>query len=91
LSGKDILNLFEVRTITRISRAINATFLALIPKCLKLVSFDEYKPIYFCNLIYKVISKVLSNIMKSILSSTLSTEEFGFLLRRLIHDAVGVA
>lgn len=42
-----------------ISGAVNSTFIALIPKNSKPLSFEEYRPISLCNFIYKIISKII--------------------------------
>jgi hypothetical protein len=61
LVGSDLLEMVEdSRKKGHLSGGINATFLALIPKANKPVSFDDYRPISLCNLIYKVISKILA-------------------------------
>jgi len=70
---------------------INSTFLALIPKENRSVSFDDFRPIALCNLRYKVISKVITNRLKPVLSSCLSAEQLGFLQGREIQDVIGAA
>ena len=67
------------------------SFIILIPKNSKLESFNDYRPIYLCNLIYKIISKIISNMIKPYLAISMSKEQFGFLSNRLIMDAIGVA
>ena len=58
----------------RITRSMNATFIALIPKCSTPNSFEEFKPISLCNLVYKVGAKILANGLKHGLSEGLSKE-----------------
>jgi hypothetical protein len=78
LVGDDLLDMVEdSRRKGQLCGGLNSTFLALIPKVNKLVSFDDYRPISLCNLIYKVISKILANRIKSILSKCLSSEQLG--------------
>jgi hypothetical protein len=45
--------------------AINATYIALIPKNSNPSSVIEFHPISLCNVIYKIIAKVLANRLKS--------------------------
>ena len=71
--------------------SINSTFLALIPKENNSVSFNDYRPISLCNLIYKIISKVLSNRIKPFLEICLSVKQMGFLKGRRIQDAIGAS
>jgi hypothetical protein len=90
LVGSDLLEMVEdSRRKGQLCGGINSTFLALIPKVNKPVSFDDYRPISLCNLIYKVISKILANRIKPILSKCLSSEQLGFLKGRRIQDAIG--
>ena len=73
-----------------ISKAIDATFITLIPKRENLDTFEDFRPISLCNLVYKVISKVIANRIKPLLVETLSLEQFGFLRNRQIFEVVGV-
>jgi hypothetical protein len=92
LVGEDILQMVEHSRLNgKVIGSINSTFLALIPKENNPVSFNDYRPISLCNLIYKIISKVLSNRIKPILERCLSAEQMGFLKGRRIQDAIGAA
>lgn len=42
LMGEDLVNMVECRVQQRISRSLNSTFIALIPKYLKFVTFQDY-------------------------------------------------
>jgi hypothetical protein len=48
--------------------ALNTTFIVLIPKEQSRDTFEDYRPISLCNLIYKLISKIIANILKGIMS-----------------------
>ena len=69
----------------------NSTFIALIPKKEYSSSFEDFRPISHCNCIFKIIAKVIALQVKPILSRHMSREQFGFLNRRQIHEAIGVA
>ena len=71
-----------------VSRVLNATFIALISKCEKLVSFLDFRPISVCNLVYKMISKIIANRIKLVLAEVVSKEQFGFLGNHQILVAV---
>ena len=73
-----------------VGRALNSTFLTLIPKCDKPSSFADFRPISLCNLIYKLIAKVISNKLKPILSKGISMEYFTFLKNRQIQEPIGI-
>jgi len=92
LLGKDILKVVEEsRKNGCIHEPLNATFIALIPKIDKPISFDDFHPISLCNCIYNIISKVISRRLKDILSRHISLEQFRFLKGRQIHEAIEVA
>jgi hypothetical protein len=74
-----------------VNKDLNSTFLVLIPKSSKPLSFGDFCPISLCNLCYKIIAKILVNRMRPILSKGLAEEHLGFLHGRQILDAVGVA
>jgi hypothetical protein len=60
LLGNDLLEVVEEsRRLGKVSGALNATFIALIPKSDKPDSFGGFRPIALCNLVYKIITKKL--------------------------------
>ena len=71
--------------------ALNSTFLALIPKKQNPSSFEEFRPISCCNVVYKIITKIIAQRLKPILSDIITKEQFGFLFNRQIHDAMSLA
>jgi hypothetical protein len=92
LVGPDLLQMVEdTRIKGKISSSLNSTFLVLIPKENCSSTFNDFRPISLCNLVYKLISKVISNRIKPILETNLSVEQLGFLKGRRIQDAIGVA
>lgn len=92
LIGADLLKVVEEYEIrAHIHPPINTTFLALIPKKDRPETFDDFRPISFCNCLYKIISKIIANKLKKILSLHISKKQFGFLEGHQIHEAIGVA
>eukprot|EP00253_Pinus_taeda_P023068 PITA_23068 len=81
----------ESRQKGEVYRPFNSTFIALIPKKDDPESFEDFRPISLCNCIYKIIAKVIALRIVPILSINISMEQFGFLDRRQIHEAIGVA
>jgi hypothetical protein len=75
----------------KVHSSLNSTFLALIPKENKPMTFGDYRPIALCNLCYKLTAKVNANRLKPILSKSLSSEQLNFLKGRHILDAIGTA
>jgi len=92
LLGPELLAVVEeYRLKGKVSGAMNATFLSLIPKSDKPNTFEGFRPISLFNLIYKIITKNIAAKIKSSLSTGISKEQFGFLEGRQITDAIGVA
>ena len=90
LLGDNWLRVVEgVQPLSNFYGSINATFLALIPKVDCPTSFKEFQPISLCNCLYKIFSKIIVVCLKHILYEYIYEEQFGFLVGRQIHQAVG--
>ena len=63
----------------------------MIPKADIPTSFEQSRPIYLCNFIYKLLAKIITNTIKSILSKVVCGEQFAFLEKRKILDAIGIS
>ena len=74
----------------RIDSALNSTFISLIPKKDKPLSFLDFRPISLCNLIYKLIAKIVALRLKSFLDKAISPKQFGFLRQRHIAEPIGI-
>jgi hypothetical protein len=80
LLGIELLDMVEEsRRQGRVTGALNATFIALIPKTDKPDSFGGFRPIALCNLAYKIITKIIATRIKTALSVGISKEQFSFL------------
>ena len=87
LIGDDILKVVEeYRLRGKLSGALNATFIALITKRDKPISFNDCRTISLCNVVYNIITKIIANNIKPFLSKFMSKEQFGFLNNRKILD-----
>ena len=80
----------ESKRSNHIHPPLNTTFISLIPKIDIPQSFEDFRPISLCNVIYKVIAKIITKRIKPFLSASISKERFGFLDGRQIHEAIGV-
>jgi hypothetical protein len=69
----------------------NQTFMFVIPKKQEASYFEDFRPISYCNMIYKLISKIIANTLNPLLSDIISKEQFGFIFKRKIHDEISVA
>jgi hypothetical protein len=89
LMEDDILKVIEEsRSKGMVLGEINSTFMTLIPKVNETRSFDDFRPILLCNVFYKSISKIIANRLKRVLARVISKEQFSFITKRQIHDAV---
>ena len=51
----------ETRRNGKVLDSVNTTYITLIPKVDRLASFNEYRLIPLCNLLYKVVSKIIAD------------------------------
>eukprot|EP00253_Pinus_taeda_P014926 PITA_14926 len=72
----------------RIHPHTSSTLIALIPKKQDAESFSDYRPIYLCNISFKIISKIIAERIKGTLAIHLSRDQHAFLKGRNILDAV---
>lgn len=74
-----------------ILKSLNSTFLALIPKEEEANTPTKFRPIFLCNVIYKIISKVIAKRLKPILQGLISEEKLGYVEGRQILDNILLA
>ena len=92
LIGEDVSNaVITCLNSSKILKAINHTYITLIPKVKNPEIVSEFRPISLCNVIYKIISKMLTNRLKSVLPQIVSESQSAFVPRRLITDNILVA
>jgi len=72
-------------------KAINSTFLALIPKKEGASSLDYFIPITLCNVTFKIITKNIAKRLKKCLTPLISTKQGGFVTGCHILDGIVVA
>ena len=89
--GMDLLRVIEdSRKNGKIPVVFNSTFIDLIPKTDHPMCLEDFIPISLCNYCYKIIGKIISTRIRKVLGHYIFCEQFGFLPRRQILDAVGV-
>eukprot|EP00253_Pinus_taeda_P009227 PITA_09227 len=71
-----------------ILKALNTSFISLIPKQGSAQTADKYRPIALCNVVYKITSKVVANRIKPLLPSLLSEEQSGYVEGRQILNNI---
>lgn len=72
----------------KVLKALNATFIALIPKKENVMTPEGFSPIALCNVVYKIISKVIANRLKPLLPSLISEEQTGYVEGRQILNNI---
>ena len=76
---QDILEVVEDSRISnKVLKALNASFIALIPKKENAMTPDGFRPIALCNVVYKIISKVIANRLKPLLPTLISKEQTSY-------------
>ena len=91
LLGNDLLNMVESSRLEgRVLPSLNSTFIALIPKKEKPLTFEDFRPISLCNIVYKLISKIVALRLKPFLDNFISPQQFGFLKTRQIAKPIAI-
>lgn len=69
-------------------RALNGSFITLIPKKKKDMTPNRYKLIVLCNVVYKIIAKVIANRLKPLLPTLVSKEQTRYVEGRQILNNI---
>ncbi|KAK3217875.1 hypothetical protein Dsin_011845 [Dipteronia sinensis] len=72
-------------------KAINQTFITLIPKCSRLGSLKDFRPISLVTSMYKLLAKVLANRVKKVMGSIIGEVQMAFVSGRQIIDGFVIA
>lgn len=70
----------------RLTKAVNHTFIALIPKRLAANRLEHFRPISLCSVVYKIITKIISTRLKPVLGSIIHPNQTAFIPGRSIVD-----
>jgi len=75
----------------KLSRGINTTFIALIPKVDSPQRLNDFRPIALIGCLYKILSKVLANRLRLIIGWVVSETQTTFVKERQILDGILIA
>lgn len=90
--GQDVTNAcLSALNSSSLPSNINHTFITLIPKMKSPTSAKDFRPISFCNVLYKIISKTIANRLKNSLPKLVSESQSAFMSNRLISDNILIA
>ena len=75
----------------KLSKGLNGTFIALIPKVESPQRLNDFRPISMVGSLYKVLSKVLANRLRVVMSNVISETQSAFIHGRQILDGILIA
>ncbi|GAU30291.1 hypothetical protein TSUD_385120 [Trifolium subterraneum] len=88
----DLLNFFaEFHRNGVLTKGINSTFIALIPKVECPLKVSEFRPIALVSSIYKILAKVLANRLRSVIGNVVGESQTAFIKDRQILDGILIA
>ncbi|MCH79622.1 cysteine-rich receptor-like protein kinase, partial [Trifolium medium] len=75
----------------RLTKGLNATFIALIPKVDSPQQLNDFRPISLVGSLYKILAKVLANRLRLVMGSVISESQTAFVKDRQIMDGILIA
>ncbi|GAU38950.1 hypothetical protein TSUD_363890 [Trifolium subterraneum] len=75
----------------KLSRGLNSTFIALIPKVDRPQKLNDFRPISLVGSLYKILAKVLANRLRLVIGSVISESQSAFVKDRQILDGILIA
>ncbi|GAU50699.1 hypothetical protein TSUD_367350 [Trifolium subterraneum] len=75
----------------KLTKGINDTFIALIPKIDSPQRFNDFRPISLVGSLYKILAKVLANRLRCVIGSVISESQTAFVKDRQILDGILIA
>jgi len=75
----------------RLTKGINRTCIALIPKVDTPQRLNDFRPISLVSSLYQILAKVLANKLRSVIGSIISDSQSAFIRGRQILDGILVA
>eukprot|EP00253_Pinus_taeda_P034089 PITA_34089 len=78
----------DTRKNRTILKALNTSFISLIPKQENALTPNKFRPIELCNVVYNIISKVVANRLKPLLPTLVFGEQSGYVEGRQILNNI---
>ncbi|GKA08800.1 RNA-directed DNA polymerase, eukaryota, reverse transcriptase zinc-binding domain protein, partial [Tanacetum coccineum] len=78
----------EFFTSEKLLGEFNTTIISLVPKTKSPARVTDYRPISYCNVVYKEISKVITNRIKTILGELVDYNQSAFIPSRQISENI---
>nr|ABD32615.1 RNA-directed DNA polymerase, putative [Medicago truncatula] len=75
----------------KLSKGINTTFIALIPKVDSPQKLNDFRPISLVGSLYKILAKLLANRLRGVIGSVVSESQSAFVKNRQILDGILIA
>jgi len=72
----------------KLSKGLNSTFIALIPKVHSPQCLNNFRPISLVGCMYKVLAKVLANRLRTVIGSVVSDSQSAFVKGKQILDGI---
>jgi hypothetical protein len=83
--------LLEFHRNGKLSKGINSTFIALIPKVDSPQRLNDFRPISLVGCMYKVLAKVLANRLRMVIDNVVSNSQSAFVQGKQILDDILIA
>jgi hypothetical protein len=74
-----------------LTKGINSTFIALIPKVDSPQRLNDFRPISLVGSLYKILAKLLANRLRMVIGSVISETQTAFVKDRQILDGILIA
>ncbi|GAU42656.1 hypothetical protein TSUD_398610 [Trifolium subterraneum] len=75
----------------KLTKGINSTFIALIPKIVSPQQLNDFRPISLVGSLYKILAKVLANRLRLVIGSVISEAQTSFVKDKQILDGILIA
>ncbi|PNX56678.1 cysteine-rich receptor-like protein kinase [Trifolium pratense] len=75
----------------KLTKGVNSTFIALIPKIDSPQGLNDFRPISLVGSLYKILAKVLANRLRIVIGSVISESQSAFVKDRQILDGILIA